>query len=146
MTGGGIAAGTVEIHHPVPSFSPLLHLPHSSRTSHRCFRYNKPCRPATVTQGSRRPVRGTSSSSLLFQSSPYLDLVIERSDLPAMVPLYLQAFQDLFQEGVLNRKRAIGLLKSWVDLGVMMDGDCDPTFGAFAEVSRGHRRRCMVRA
>ncbi|TFJ83024.1 hypothetical protein NSK_005649 [Nannochloropsis salina CCMP1776] len=100
----------------------------------RCFRYNKPCRPAMVTQASRRPVRGTSSSSLLFQSSPYLDLVIERSDLPAMVPLYLQAFQELFQEGVLSRKRAIGLLKSWVDLGVMMDGDCDPTFGAFAEV------------
>ncbi|TFJ83025.1 hypothetical protein NSK_005650 [Nannochloropsis salina CCMP1776] len=59
---------------------------------------------------------------------------MERIDIRAMVPLYLQAFRELLQKGMLNRKRGIILLKYWREVKIQFGGNCDPTHGLFAEV------------
>ena len=109
--------------------------PHPPPAS-RCYRLNKPCRPPTeILELLHHPSTSTSSSS-----SPLLDLVIERSDFRPMVSLYMQAFHQLREEGLVDRRRTIGLLRMWVNLGLLFGGGSDPTLGMFSQVCRSFVR------
>ncbi|KAM3567831.1 hypothetical protein VYU27_010030, partial [Nannochloropsis oceanica] len=113
----------------------------------RCYRLNKPCRPPTESlellynpasssssSSSSAPLSSSSSpSSSPSSPSPLLDLVIERIDFKPMVHLYMQAFHGLREEGLVDRRRAIGLLRMWMNLGLLFGGNSDPTLGMFSQ-------------
>ncbi|GAB5036796.1 zn-c6 fungal-type dna-binding domain protein, partial [Nannochloropsis oceanica] len=109
----------------------------------RCYRLNKPCRPPTESLELLHHPASSSSSSFSSPSSPssspsspspLLDLVIERIDFKPMVHLYMQAFHELREEGLVDRRRAIGLLRMWMNLGLLFGGNSDPTLGMFSQV------------
>ena len=69
----------------------------------RCFRLSLRCRPS--------PKLGAATDT--SNTTPLLELLLERHDGQAMADLYMQQFGLALREGLVDRDMVVGLLRVW---------------------------------